>query len=147
MKQVVRGFLRYKDKYLLVQHPKSDIWTLPGGHIEKWESLHKALKREIREEFHLDIDFLWEQDNFWVAHIESKALPIAIYKIHYESKKHGPQKKYEYIFHAQIHDITELKAKKSEIKDYTWLKAEEFDQIENIYPQYKALIKKLFHYT
>jgi len=39
-------------------HHKSETWTLPGGHIEKGETLHQAIKREIREECNVKIKFL-----------------------------------------------------------------------------------------
>jgi len=144
MRQVVRAFLRNNDgKYLLVQHHKSDTWTLPGGHIEKWESLHQALKREIKEEFYLKIKFLWEKNELWIEHIKEQALPIAMYKIHYDSKKFGKVKKYEYIFHAEVKDRENLEVQEKEIKDITWLTLEEFAEIENIFPQIQVLAKKL----
>jgi ADP-ribose pyrophosphatase YjhB (NUDIX family) len=42
----------------LVQHHKSDIWTLPGGHVDEGETLHQAMKREIKEEFNIKMKFL-----------------------------------------------------------------------------------------
>ena len=144
MRQVVRAFLRNSDgKYLLVQHHKSDIWTLPGGHIDKWETLHQALKREIKEEFQLKIRFLWEKNDFWIEHIKEQVLPIAMYKIHYTSKQHGKVKKYEYIFHAEVKDIEHFKIQEKEIKDTTWLTLEEFAEIDNIFPQIQQMAKKL----
>jgi ADP-ribose pyrophosphatase YjhB (NUDIX family) len=38
------------NKYLLLYHPLTNLWTLPGGKVEKGESLEEALKREIKEE-------------------------------------------------------------------------------------------------
>ena len=144
MRQVVRAFLRNSDgKYLLVQHHKSDIWTLPGGHIDKWETLHQALKREIKEEFQLKIRFLWEKDDFWLEHIKSQALPLSMYKIYYDSRKFGKVKKCEYIFHAEVKDIENFKIQEKEIKDTTWLTLEEFSEINNIFPQVQQMAKKL----
>lgn len=144
MRQVVRAFLRNsKWKYLLVQHHKSDTWTLPGGHIDKGETLHQALKREIQEEFNLKIRFLGEKNSFWIEHIKEQVLPMAMYKIHYDSKKFGKVKKYEYIFHAEIRDIEPLKIEEKEIKDITWLTLEEFAEIENIFPQIQKMAEKL----
>lgn len=144
MRQVVRAFLRNSDgKYLLVQHHKSDIWTLPGGHIDTWETLHQALKREIKEEFQLKIRFLWEKNELWLEQIKEQVLPIAMYKIHYDSKKFGRVKKYEYIFHAEIKGLETLKICEKEIKDITWLTLEEFSEIENIFPQIQKMALKL----
>ncbi len=37
-------------------HKKSGLWLFNGGHIEKDESPHSALKREISEEWGIDIE-------------------------------------------------------------------------------------------
>ena len=46
-------------KILLVQRkfePKAHFWTLPGGTLELGETIHHALKREIREECGIEIE-------------------------------------------------------------------------------------------
>lgn len=45
------------DKILLVKHSKGgkDYWVLPGGGVEKGESLIEAAIREIKEETNLEI--------------------------------------------------------------------------------------------
>ena len=46
-------------KILLVQRkfePKAGYWTLPGGTVELGETIHHALKREIREECGIEIE-------------------------------------------------------------------------------------------
>jgi len=66
-----------------------------------------------------------------------------MYKIHYDSKKFGKVKKYEYIFHAEIKDIEAFQIQEKEIKDITWLTLGEFAQIENIFPQIQQMAKNL----
>ena len=144
MRQVVRALLKNEEgKYLLVMHHKSDTWTLPGGHMEKGENLHMALKREIREEFNLKIKFLGEKDDFGVESIKEQVLPISMYRIHYESKKFGDVKKYEYIFHAQAKNIEKLKIQEEEIKDFAWMSSEDILKLENIFPQIPMMLKKV----
>lgn len=41
---------------LLLHSSYDDEWGLPGGAAEKTETLHKALKRECREETGLDVE-------------------------------------------------------------------------------------------
>ncbi|MFH0854696.1 MAG: NUDIX domain-containing protein [bacterium] len=50
--EIVSGaIIRKDDKILLVRQPKwSNKWTMPGGHIEKGESILEAAKREGQEE-------------------------------------------------------------------------------------------------
>lgn len=46
-------FLPYNPKtkrVFIVHHKKSGLWLSPGGHIDKGETLHKTLRREIKEE-------------------------------------------------------------------------------------------------
>jgi len=38
--------------------PRAGQWSLPGGKLERGESLHQALKREIREETGLEVEIL-----------------------------------------------------------------------------------------
>jgi len=45
------------DRLLVVKDRLSNDYKLPGGHIEKKESLKNALKREVYEETGIDIDF------------------------------------------------------------------------------------------
>jgi len=59
MKQVVRTFLKNAEgKILLVKHKNTSFWALPGGHLEEGENIYKCLKREIREEFGIEIRIL-----------------------------------------------------------------------------------------
>lgn len=144
MRQVVRTLLRNNEgKYLLVQHHKSDTWTTPGGHIEEWEPIHKALKREIKEEFNIKVRFLWEKDNFWLEHIKEFPSPIASYRIHYHSVKFWKVKKWEYIFHCEVKDAESFKIQEDEIKEYKWFTPEEIFKLENIFPQVPLLLKRI----
>lgn len=46
------------DRVLLVQRgrpPSQGLWSVPGGRLEWGESLHEAVKREVREETGLEI--------------------------------------------------------------------------------------------
>lgn len=58
---VVAGFIVKDGKVLLAKRPKSkklapDKYHLPGGHVEYGEDLKSALKREIQEEFGIEVD-------------------------------------------------------------------------------------------
>jgi len=58
---VVAGFVVKDGKVLLAKRPKSkklapDKYHLPGGHVEYGEDLKSALKRELQEEFGIEVD-------------------------------------------------------------------------------------------
>ena len=55
----VRGVVIDKGKILVVEHSHPDrppFWCFPGGHVEENETLVEAVKRELKEETHLDVD-------------------------------------------------------------------------------------------
>ena len=64
---VTAGVIEYQDKILIAQRRKDKslggLWEFPGGKIEPGETCPQTLKREIKEEFDIDIqvnDYLWE---------------------------------------------------------------------------------------
>ena len=55
---VVAGYIIHKNRVLLIQHKKLDLWLPVGGHIEKDETPDDALFREIKEEVGIDVEIL-----------------------------------------------------------------------------------------
>lgn len=51
----VRAILKKADTFVLIYHDQWDLYTLPGGGVEKHEEPLQALKREIKEETGFDI--------------------------------------------------------------------------------------------
>lgn len=146
MRQVARALLRNDEgKYLLTMHHKSDSWTTPGGHIDEGEPIHKALKREIKEEFNMKIRFIGETHELGLEYITELPTPVANYKIHYKSKKFGKVKKWEFIFHCELKswEIEKIKIQEDEIKKYHWFTPEEIMELENIFPQIPKLLEKI----
>ncbi|KFN03086.1 NUDIX hydrolase [Bacillus clarus] len=49
---VVYAFIydKEKDKVLMVHNVAQNVWSLPGGAVEKGETLEKAVVREVKEE-------------------------------------------------------------------------------------------------
>ena len=63
--KTARCILTFEDEFLLAVHSSfwarpNRRWGLPGGGIERRESPEEAARREIAEEFDLDIDGLHE---------------------------------------------------------------------------------------
>lgn len=142
MRQVVRCFLENDEwRYLLVKHPKSENWALPGWHIEENETIFDAIHREIKEEFNLDIEIIWEKNWFKSDNILEFPAPISIYNIWYNSNKHWFVEKQEYIFKAKI-IWWELKIQEEEIEEYDFYK-NEILELKNTFEQIKKLAQKL----
>ena len=59
--KVVAALTKYNDKYLIAKRIKGDEgaagkWEYPGGKIEEGETLFDAVKREMKEEFYLNVE-------------------------------------------------------------------------------------------
>ncbi|MDD3646087.1 MAG: NUDIX hydrolase [Candidatus Gracilibacteria bacterium] len=143
MRQVVRAFLiNDEQKFLFVRHKKGTNWVLPGGHIESGETVYKALKREIKEELNLEIKIHGSKMVFNIDGINEKPLPLAVYKIKYESKKYGYVKKLEYVFLAKIKS-GDIKIQEEEIDEYRFFSKEEILKLENTFEQLKDIVKTI----
>ncbi len=143
MKQVVRAFLKNdKWEYLMVKHVWKDMWVLPWWHIEKKETIYKAIKREIKEELNLDIKLLWNKLWLNIDWMKEKAQPICTYKIEFESKKFWKVKKLEYIFLAKIKSW-EIKTQEEEISEYKYFSKNDILSLDKTYNHFKEIIKKI----
>ncbi len=129
------------NKILLVKHKKWGKWVLPWWHIEKKESPHQWFIREIREEFQIEIEFLWnklETEDPWISPLP---LPIDCYTVEYNHHKFWPVKKIEYIF-LWKYVSWEIVIQEEEIYTYNWFTKEEILSKEfNTYEKVIELIK------
>jgi ADP-ribose pyrophosphatase YjhB (NUDIX family) len=146
MKQVVRVFLSNENwKILLTKHKWKDIWVLPWWHIENNESIFKCAKRELKEEFNLDIKIIWNK--IWLQSekiLKEYPSPICSYKIEYETKKRWLQKRLEYIFLAEItNNLQEIKIQESEIWEYKFFSLDEIIELKDTFQQIKEIAKYL----
>lgn len=143
MKQVTRTFLRNEDwKYILVRHNKKDYWTLPGGHIEEWEDIYKAIKREIKEELNLEIKILWPKLWLNIDNIKERPAPICTYKLDFEYEKGKKVKKLEYIFLSEIKSWN-IKIQDDEIEEYRFFTKDEILNLENTFFQFKEILRRI----
>jgi len=146
MRQVTRAFVRNsKWKYLLAKHTWKNVWVLPGWWIEWKESIFKCIKRELKEEFNLEIRLLWDKFKFRSDKIlKTYPNPICSYKIEFESKKNWKQKRLEYIFLSEIkNNIWDIKIQEEEIWEYDFFTLDEIINLENTFDQVKEIAKYL----
>jgi 8-oxo-dGTP diphosphatase len=122
----IGAFILKDNKILIVKKSPFEkvdagLWTIPGGKIEKRESIIDGLKREVKEEVNLDVlNYQWigedvfESNGFW--------------------------------FHAQ-HFLCHTKNNniklEKKLTDFHWLKKEEIEKFE--FPKnIKKRIKEIF---
>lgn len=116
--------LNNENRVLLVKHRPEWKWVLPGWHRENDESPHETIKRELKEEFGIEVEFLWknfETKDIW---IEILPLPIDNYIVSW-IVNWNEKNIVEYIFLVKnlSEKITPLE---SEIFSYKWFS---FDEI------------------
>lgn len=146
MRQVTRAFVKNNEwKYLLTKHTGKDMWVLPGWWLETKESIFKCIKREIKEEFNLDIKLIWDKFNFNSDKIlKTYPNPICSYKIEFNTKKHWIQKRIEYIFLAEIkNSICDIEIQEEEIWEYNFFTLDEIIKLENTFDQIKEIAEYL----
>jgi len=120
---VVAGYIVQDQRLLLIHHRKLDKWLPPGGHPEENETPDEALRREIREEAGLEVEF-----------------------VHYPKPRRGNNRQYATPFYQNVHHITSnhlhyclfyllrprsktLKLRKSELKDAKWVSADDLSHL------------------
>ena len=129
MKSVVRAFVFNPEwNVLLVQHKNNTPWVLPGGHVEVWESFHRAMIRELLEEFSLKARF-FEIDRDEMLHHKGKRLnhhplPISIYDLEYKNAEWVDKSRTEYVFLMET-DEEIWKVQNEEIYAYKWFEVDE----------------------
>lgn len=129
MKSVVRAFLfNPEGQILMVQHKKNTPWVLPGGHVESWETLHEAMKREIKEEFSIEARFFDIDYDEALYHkgrkLNQHALPISIYDLNYSNSEWVDKSRTEYVFLMETDDtINAIQAE--EIFAFKWFDADD----------------------
>jgi len=146
MRKVARAFIRDKHwKYLLAKHTWKEIWVLPGWWMEWNESIFKCVKRELKEEFNLDIKLIWDDFKFKTDRIlKTYPNPICSYKIEFDSKKYWVQKRLEYIFLAEIkNDISDIIIQKEEIWEYKFFTLNEIINLKDTFDQIKEIAEYL----
>lgn len=144
---VVRAFIfNPEGQILLTQHREAAPWVLPGGHVEKDESLHDAMLREVREEFNIAARF-FEIDDTEILHHKGKKLnhhplPIAIYDLEYTNVEGKDKSRTEYIFLMETDD-TIKSTQVEEIHDFKWFEVEDILSMKPNIEGYDFMIEML----
>ena len=99
---VVAALIEKDGKYLIARRStgSSDVlgkWEFPGGKVEKEESEERAIEREIKEEFEMNIKAI----KFLVNNIceyPSKTIDLRLYECKYISANFNLHDHSEYVF-------------------------------------------------
>ena len=115
-------------RVLLVKHRATTPWTLPWGHVEKEETFQDAFIREAYEELGLKIRLITEEEPSKEKCITLLPRPTRVQVIEYTNQQHGPVRKYEEFFLAEVISGI-LKKQDNEIYAVTWKSLEEIEKI------------------
>lgn len=123
MDLVVAGYIINKNRVLLIQHKKLDLWLPVGGHIEKDETPDDALLREIKEEIGIDVEIL-NYINFPIEGNTKKNLSSPFYVNVHSVGDHD-----HCCFYYLCRAINPEKLKiNKELKNFGWFSKEELEQ-------------------
>lgn len=112
-----------------MRHADWQLWTLPGGHVEAWETVYEALKREVDEELGLWISLVGVENIVSTSNVVPLPLPISIHKVVYEHRTRGDIEKQEYFFFARMTgEISTLS--NDEIQEFKWFEGDEILAME-----------------
>jgi 8-oxo-dGTP diphosphatase len=123
----IAAFLVFKDKVLLVNHPRYGKWMAPGGHIELDEDPDEALFREVKEETGFDdIEVLSSKPTLK----ERKVLFTPNYVDVHDANP--PHKHISLIYFARVKHDQHIKS--DEHTEARWLTVEELENPNNNIP-------------
>ena len=99
---VVAALIKKDNKVLIARRATGDEyvygkWEFPGGKVEKGESEKHALKREIKEEFDVDINVVKFITNN-ICEYPSKTIDLRLYECEYISGEFNLHDHLEYIW-------------------------------------------------
>jgi len=148
LKTTVTAFIFHDNKLLLIHHKRDNLWFHIGGNAEKNETPDETLRREVKEEVNLDIEFLEEFNHFEKAKSVFKELsgfkelPCPFY-IHTRDSPDKSYRKISFDFICVAEDIKGLKIQKEELNDYQWFTKKELEEFE-LWKPIKILALKAF---
>jgi len=98
-----------KGKILVCRAPGSEWWDIPGGRLHKGEDLYEGLKREVREEFSIDIEIGDPYHLCWIP--EKQGIHPARYFVVFKGK--------------MADEDQEIVIAEDELEEYKWVTREE----------------------
>lgn len=119
-----------KDRILLVKHTPQGRWVLPWGHVEQGETLSAALRRELYEEFGLQIYIYGAENETTDREVNMHPMPISVHEVMYQHQQSEEKvQKLEFRYFAGAKDKEDLSVDANEIYEYEWM---EIDDILNL---------------
>ena len=119
----VQAYIIKDNKVLLVHHKKHRLWLPPGGHIEENETTDDALKREVKEEINIDIEFLNKSDIPVVGStIKNLATPFYVNLHDVGDHLHCG------IYYLCRPKTNNIKLKTDEVDDFKWFSKDDLKQ-------------------
>ncbi|MCF3128338.1 GDP-mannose mannosyl hydrolase [Acinetobacter soli] len=116
--------------------PAKDYWFVPGGRIQKDESLDKAFKRLLLEELDISLSYSREDANF-----------IGVFEHFYNENFYDSSSSTHYVVLAFVLKINSLNislVNNCQHRDYLWVSKEQSILLDNVHDYSRVYLDKVF---
>ncbi len=139
-------YLFFKQKTLLLKHPKLEKWLPPGGHIEKNETPPCAAKREVKEETGLEFNFI-RDEHIWINEWNANSIERPYMCLKEEIPKHKNVEAHQHIDFIFIGKVLNINSF-NPLFTSKWFSQFEVDLLDEqieIYRETKMVLNKIFN--
>lgn len=142
----LRAIVWDKDRrsILFVRHARNAPWVIPGGHHEWNETFEAWVRRELREELGIEVEFLSDKWLLDCPGARSQYAPLDIIDSQYVHRDWFPVHKHVFVYETQmLKEVDSLITTQEEIYEKKWMTPDEFLALDHEFEIMTYVVKKV----